>query len=611
MTLAAEAFSTADDEIVTMAPVGSTERYRLGEMLGEGGMGEVRLCEDQRLRRQVAMKVMRQDRARQPALRARFFREVIAQGQLEHPAIVPVHDLGTDEKGSLYFTMRRVVGATLEEVVLALQSKNAEAERQYSRHKLLTAFGNACLAIHYAHTRSVFHCDLKPANIMLGAYGEVYVLDWGLAVRVERSGVSSAAQRTPGRGESTTVNGTPGYMAPEQIRGQALDARADVYGLGSILFELLTLTPLHSGNDPRELCVATLSGSDARTSVRAPDRDVPPELEAICVKATALDPRRRYATARALYDDLERYLEGDRDLHLRRTMSNEHATRAAKLAARSRHGDEATRSETRSEAMQTVGRALALDPENLAALGTLIELLTEPPREMPQEALEEMKKTERSFERVRNRAGAIAFVAWVAFIPLMLAHGIHSWTMFVVATAAWLGAAAANLYFLRNPRRDGYTSSVLVVFSGIAIATSSFILGPSILAPTLAAVYALTTSLAMDARRRFLPMVMGCLAIAVPWALERLHVLPASTVFHDGMWSFTPMMLDFPKRANGALFVVNLACVVGACYIGMAFRSLLTDVQKRAHTNAWQLRQLLPKAPSSARPSVPSRPLSP
>ena len=572
MTVASEAFSDGD-AIVTLDPVGSTERYQFTELLGEGGMGEVRLCDDQRLRRQVAMKVMRKDRAAAPYLRSRFFREVIAQG-------------------------------TLEEVFTALAAKDDAARREYTRNKLLAAFGNACLAVHYAHTKGVFHCDLKPANIMLGAYGEVYVLDWGLAMRAEGGSVKIGGLgaegvpggRTAGSGDSSTVSGTPGYMAPEQIRGQPFDARADVYGLGALLFELLTLIPLHPGDDARALCIATLQGANARPSVRAPDREIPPELEAICVKATALDPRYRYASARALHDDLQCYLEGDRDLHLRRTMSREHAARAASAVRRAREGDD----DARSEATRTVGRALALDPENPEALATLIELLTEPPRETPAEAIEDIQATERAFDRVRAKAGAIGFAAWLAFVPIMLIHGIRNMPMFIVSTVAWLGASAANVLLRR--RQDGYGSTAVVCVGALAISTSSLVLGPSILTPTLAAIYGVTTAFAMDRRRRYLPMIVSCLAVAVPVVLERTGVLPSSFTLGSGGWVITPPMLLAPTHQNGGLFVANIACVAVACLIGISFRSLLTDVQRRAHVNAWQLRQLLPKAPSSIRP---------
>jgi serine/threonine protein kinase len=608
MTMAAEVF-TDGDSLVTLDPVGSTERYELGEILGEGGMGEVRLCEDQRLRRQVAMKVMRKDRATAPHLRARFFREAIAQGQLEHPAIVPVYDLGTDEKGGLYFTMRRVVGATLEEIVKALASGNEGAGREYTRNKLLAAFGNACLAVHYAHTRSVFHCDLKPANIMLGSYGEVYVLDWGLATRAgdggSRSGpglpgIGRADPKTLGSGNSSTVSGTPGYMAPEQIRGQPFDARADVYALGAILFELLTWKTLHEGKDARSLCLATLEGANARPSVRSPEREIPPELEAICVKATALEARYRYASARALHDDLQGYLEGDRDLHLRRTMSREHATRAAALAQRSREGDETSR----SLATRTVGRALALDPDNPEALATLIELLTEPPRETPAEAIEDINATERAFDRVRRKAGAVGFAAWLLFVPLMIVHGIRSMPMFLVSTGAWLSASV--LHVVLRQRRDGYGTTALACVGAVAIGTSSLVLGPNILTPTLASIYGVTTALAMDRRRRYLPIVLSCLAIVIPVLLERTGVIRASFTIHNGSWVVDPPMLVGPSHQNGGLFLANIACVVVAGFIGISFRSLLSDVQRRAHVNAWQLRQLLPKATSSLRsPSAP------
>ncbi|MEO6417977.1 MAG: protein kinase, partial [Polyangiaceae bacterium] len=147
-----------------------SERYAAGELLGEGGMGEVRLIKDGRIGREVAMKVIRPGHGSRSDLRSRFLREARVQGQLEHPAIVPVYDLGVDPNGASYFTMKRVRGMTLEEVLDGLRKRDADATIEYSRRKLLTAFGSVCLAIDFAHARGVIHRDLKPGNVMLGGF---------------------------------------------------------------------------------------------------------------------------------------------------------------------------------------------------------------------------------------------------------------------------------------------------------------------------------------------------------------------------------------------------------------------------------------------------------
>ncbi len=261
-----------------LADASFSARYLTGEQLGEGGMGVVSACADRRIGREVAMKIVRPGDGSSGDLKARFLREACVQGQLEHPAIVPVYDLGRDPQGTLYFTMKRVRGATFEQIIDALHSGAVEAAKQYSRHKLLSAFASVCHAVDFAHARGVLHRDLKPGNVMLGDYGEVYVLDWGLAkvvgspdARLSSNPPAIATGSDPGTKTALGATmGTPGYMAPEQVRGETVDARADVYALGAILFELLALQPLHPHGTAEQAKASTLRGPDARPSARAP-----------------------------------------------------------------------------------------------------------------------------------------------------------------------------------------------------------------------------------------------------------------------------------------------------------------------------------------------------
>ena len=275
------------------------DRYEVGDVIGRGGMGEIRTARDARVGRDVAIKLMLPEHRDAEAL-ARFVREAQIQGRLEHPAVVPVHDIGVDPTGSPYFVMKRVAGTTLAEVFAAYDADPAKAAVAWPRRTLLARFVDVCLAAELAHTRGIVHRDLKPANIMLGDYGEVYLLDWGIA---------RSADDPPREGNS--VSGTLGYMSPEQARGsRTIDARSDIYALGAILFEILIGRPLHEPAPPAEMLEAIEHGVDARPSVRAPDVDVPPELEAICDKAMARDPEHRYADTLDLADDLRAFLEG-------------------------------------------------------------------------------------------------------------------------------------------------------------------------------------------------------------------------------------------------------------------------------------------------------------
>ena len=291
------------------------ERYEELGTIGTGGMGEVRLYRDRAIGREVAMKIIRQSDTGSPR-RWRFVREARIQGQLEHPAVVPIYDFGVDPDGNLYFTMKRVRGVSLEEVLAALAAGDPTADRRWGRRRLLTAFSQVCLAVDFIHRRGVVHRDLKPSNVMLGDFGEVYVLDWGLVKLVGRNdtpehGLLDASNAaTTGQG---SVLGTPGYMSPEQLRGEIsrVDRRSDVYSLGAILFEVLARQPLHPRGQTTEKLLSVLTTDGGRPSQRLGKSGprVPPALDALVERATRLAPEDRLATAGALSEAIEAYLD--------------------------------------------------------------------------------------------------------------------------------------------------------------------------------------------------------------------------------------------------------------------------------------------------------------
>jgi serine/threonine protein kinase len=598
-----------DDDPGALDPSSRADRYEPGALLGMGGMGEVRTCSDRIIGRRVAMKTMRKDALQGPEARARFFREARVQGQTEHPCIVPVYDVGTDEAGAPYFTMRCVEGKTLEEILRGLRRQNEPLSREFSLRKLLTAFGSACLAVHFAHTRGFFHCDIKPANIMLGSFGELYVLDWGLASRAPRSmPVATRAER--GRDEEPVASGrpglgTPGYASPEQVRGEAPGARWDVYALGAVLYEILTLEPMHSGASPSDRFDATLRGQVERPSRRSPARDVAPELEAIWSRATTVDASLRYESARDLYDDLERYLEGDRDLTRRRELSREHAARAASLAERALR-ESTEEPGARSAALGAVGRALALDPDNAEALRTLVQLLTEPPAEMPAEALEDMHASERALDRARSRSGLIGLLLWGVVAPFaFLRNGVRSVPAFALVVVVGLAAAALGALRMRRPKHDGFAPTYIPVAVAIAVGTLGVCFHPLILTPTIAMPFAVGYTLSMDRRRRFLPMIVTCAALALPSILEWLRVVPPSSVVEGDLWCMVPRMTMLPGPASMMPFVTDIVCLAAACLYAVRFREVLTEMERRAAVGAWQHRQLVPGgARLAARPQT-------
>ena len=253
------------------------DRYEIGELIGEGGMGSVYLARDRELDREVALKVLR-DPSPTADERERILREARILASLEHPGIVPVHDVGTLPDGRLFYVMKRVRGERFDDFVRGPRS----------RTELLRAFLQVCDAVAFAHAAGVVHRDLKPQNVMLGAFGEVLVLDWGVAKIARRPSMQER------EGEAATAAGTPGYMAPEQNDGDA-DERADVYGLGGVFFFLLTRGHPSAARETADQWVGG-------TTVR-------PALRAICERARAADPTARYESVASMASDVANYLE--------------------------------------------------------------------------------------------------------------------------------------------------------------------------------------------------------------------------------------------------------------------------------------------------------------
>lgn len=311
-------------------------RFHRRSVLGRGGMGEVTLWHDDRLGLEVAVKTMLPHAVNDAAARARFLREARVQGQLEHPAIVPVHELRQDGDGNLSLTMKRIRGNTLAELLEKRHDPTSASSTTLRR--LLSAFASVCLALEFAHARGIVHRDLKPGNIMLGDFGEVYVLDWGLAKIIDDASDDHGGPVVPDFSDGAaavmtqagSVLGTLGYMAPEQLEDGIGDVSAatDVYALGAILCEILTGKPLLSTLSSMGRVQETLHGVDVAARVRLSLHPVPPELEDVCVSATKRLPLDRLGSARAMHDAVERHLEGDRDLDRRKALAAAHIAAA-------------------------------------------------------------------------------------------------------------------------------------------------------------------------------------------------------------------------------------------------------------------------------------------
>ena len=316
------------EETTTFRPAATSgNRFRVLRPHARGGLGEVSIAEDNELHRQVALKQIRAEYADDAVSRTRFVMEAEITGGLEHPGIVPVYGLGTYENGRPYYAMRFIRGDSLKEAIArfheAGKPENGPAGtgrfQSLEFRKLLGRFIDVCDALEYAHSRGVLHRDLKPGNIMLGAYGETLVVDWGLAKPIGRSSDSTAKDEATLRpvhtSESTPtqfgqVVGTPGYMSPEQAAGHLdqLGPASDVYSLGATLYCVLTGQPPFAVQ--REELGATIrkvqAGEFRRPRLHNPR--VPRPLEAICLKAMATSMGDRYSSPKALADDVERYL---------------------------------------------------------------------------------------------------------------------------------------------------------------------------------------------------------------------------------------------------------------------------------------------------------------
>jgi|GEM_PF-677987 len=393
---------TAADE---PAPTSEDAPTRIGRLivkheLGRGGMGAVYAAHDPELARDVAVKVVRDQGSQGAARIARFVSEAQITGQLEHPSIVPVHEIGVTPQGGLYYVMKRLRGQSLRQLLDALADGAAE---QWTLHRLLSVFVQVCDAVAFAHSRGVIHRDLKPENLMVGEFGEVLVVDWGLAALLGahnpyepplpqtddgRVVIPPIRRSTSSYTEDGATLGSPGYMAPEQARGEheRLAPAADVFSLGCVLFELLTLRRAYVADNALQLMFALMSGPPEPPTSVTPERRIPGELSDIALWALATEPEDRPAHAGALADAVRAWLDGS----ARRRAALTHLAEArarwktylavrteqAALAERERALDEATPAwtpmEDKAELLTARDRLSALGNERLSAFSSFV-----------------------------------------------------------------------------------------------------------------------------------------------------------------------------------------------------------------------------------------------
>jgi eukaryotic-like serine/threonine-protein kinase len=556
--------------------------YQIAGLIGRGGMGEVVRGHDIEIGRDVAIKRLRGAQASPDAV-ARFLREAKIQARLEHPAIIPVHTIGRDSDGQPYFTMKRITGVTLVELL-------AKGE---PRQRLLRAFVDVARAMDFAHGKSVVHRDLKPSNVMLGDYGEVYVLDWGLARVLDGTPadeeISNVGEGVPSIDGSTQVGamlGTPGYMAPEQMEdAHAVTACADVYALGSILFEILAGEALHRKG---QILTSTLSGTDVSPAERRPDRNIAPELDALCVATLAREPSKR-PSARELADRVEGFLDGDRDVEARRRIVALELSEARDAIA---SGEPARR----AEAMQAAGRALALDPKSRDAADLVTTLILEPPAEQPAALKQQLIGSEVAVQRRQARVAVGSFTAVLAFLAASAWNGVTDWTMMIVMLVLTL--VLASVAFIVS-RREASSREMLGVTIGnlTLVALMSRMFGSLVIVPTVTCIMALSiTSYPQNIDRA--RIVIGILIASwlVPFLLEWQGVISRTWWVVDGAVVSTSSMFRIGGDATVLLLV--FANVLGILVFGLFANKLATsrrDAQRQVEIQAWHLRQLLPE----------------
>ncbi len=445
-------------------------RYAPSAPLGRGGMGEVMACRDRVIEREVAKKALLPELEGDPQARARFVREARVQGQLEHPAIVPVYDLGERADGVPYFVMKRVRGL------------------------------------------------------------------------------------------------------------------------------ILSLEPLVPRGSLREMLDATLAGVDASLASRAPARDVAPELAAICLRATALEPAARHPSARALCEEVERYLEGDRDLERRRGASAQHSARAEHALEAALTGT-VPFEEGRARAMKELNRALALDPDNRGAMRTMVRLLTETPREVPEEVRARARAEDQRTLQMGARLSSLTPLLYLLMLPIVYALGVRNgWlvggVVLAIAGAALAGHVVSSRASLTTRRRGEWA---IVGLRALVLLSLTRMFGPLVLVPTLAAAFGVAMQVHPEKVGRHVGAWVACLIVGVPTLLEWGGVLPASYLFSAGEMSIVPQMHELPAAPTGLLLLVaSIVTIATACVFVGRIRRALSAAQLRLQLTAWHLERLIP-----------------
>ena len=567
------------------------ERYRADKLLGQGGMGEVRLHRDQLIGRNVAVKTIRPQLINTGDYRARFLREARIQGQLEHPAIVPVHDVGLMPDGRLYFTMKEITGQTLRSILRALKEEKGSDVPRKNRRRLLSAFSRLCLAIDYAHQQGVAHRDIKPENVMLGSFGEVWVLDWGMSsAGVQPDSESGISGEPLTVTQDGLVFGTPGYAAPEQLKLVAgeIGPKCDVYTLGVILFELLTFKPFHTGGNLNALLWSAAMGGALTVE---DDHGLEPELIDLIRACTQRDPNARSITTRDIHDAVEHFLDGVRDLALRQDLAHAHleiANHALQHTGADNMGD-------RQDALRALGQSLALDPGNEEPLDLLANVLNRPVTYLPEAVEARIEKQYQQRLKTMVAWGKLTMMVSILLLwPILRAIGIRESGPVNSFFALAVGMILLAVYLSRSDAWQPRVIKIAIVLSTVTMGALTVFFGPLIVTPLF--ILCNTAAWTFVLPKQFIRFTIGTalLVAIVPVLCETVGTIRFYSFDGSAMLVRSSVIEMSPALTIPFIALSTVAALGILAVIGVKLRATIDANERRVEFMNWQLQEIFP-----------------